>query len=125
MPVMLVSATGAVLEAILSDTYEIWHDGLSSTAYPRFWTGQLKTAWGSAHLNRVALVDGSKVLSSAKRYDFSARIEGRIRRVLGIGAVFTTPAERGRGAGTELLQRILEGAVAEGYEFALLFSEIG
>src|ERR671915_1846037 len=113
MPVMLVSATGAVLEAILSDTYEIWHDGLSSTAYPRFWTGQLKTAWGSAHLNRVALVDGSKVLSSAKRYDFSARIEGRIRRVLGIGAVFTSPGRRGQGGAQRLIELMLEAAEAE------------
>jgi GNAT superfamily N-acetyltransferase len=121
----LIPATGDVLEAILADTYDIWNDGLSASAYARFWRGQLKTAWGSTHLDRVALADGSRVLSSAKRYDFSARIQGRIRRVLGIGAVFTTPAERGRGAGTELLRRILEWAEAEGYEFAMLFSEIG
>jgi len=125
MPVTLVPATGAVLDAILGDTFDIWNDGLAASAYARFWKGQLKTAWGSGHLDRVALVDGSRVLSSAKRYDFSARIEGRIRRVLGIGAVFTTPAKRGRGAGTELLRRILEWAEAEGYEFAMLFSEIG
>lgn len=125
MPLTLVPATGPVLDEILIDTFDIWNDGLSSSAYHRFWSGQLKTAWGGAHLDRVALVDGATILSSAKRYDLSARIEGRIRRVLGIGAVFTTPAERGRGAGTELLQRILEWAVAEGYEFAMLFSEIG
>jgi predicted N-acetyltransferase YhbS len=125
MPLILVPATGSVLDEILSDTFDIWNDGLSSSAYRRFWSGQLKTAWGAAHLDRVALVNGTTILSSAKRYDLSARIEGRIRRVLGIGAVFTTPAERGRGAGTELLQRILDWAVAEGYEFAMLFSEIG
>ncbi len=125
MPPTFVPATGPLLASILSDTFDIWNDGLSASAYARFWRGQLGTAWGGAHLDRVALVDGSTVLSSAKRYDFSARIEGRIRRVLGIGAVFTTPPARGRGVGTELLQRILDWAVAEGYEFAMLFSEIG
>jgi GNAT superfamily N-acetyltransferase len=125
MPLTLTPATGPLLEAILDDTFTIWNDGLARAAYARLWAGQLKTAWGGVHLDRVALVDGSTILSSAKRYDLSARIEGRLRRVLGIGAVFTTPAHRGRGAGTELLQRMLEQAVAEGYEFAMLFSEIG
>lgn len=125
MAVTLTPATGPLLDAILRDTFDIWHDGLSAAGYARFWDGQLKTAWGAAHLDRVALVDQGRVLSSAKRYDLSARIEGRIRRVLGIGAVFTTPAVRGRGAGTELLERVLEQAEAEGYEFAMLFSEIG
>ena len=64
------------------------------------------------------------MLSSAKRYDLSLRIDGRIRRVLGIGAVFTAPAHRGRGCARELLTRMLETAVAEGQEFAMLFSEI-
>jgi hypothetical protein len=72
----------------------------------------------------VALVDGPHVLCSAKRYDLSLRIDGRIRRVLGIGAVFTAPAHRGRGCARELLTRMLDTAVTEGQEFALLFSEI-
>ena len=64
------------------------------------------------------------MLSSAKRYDLSMRIDGRIRRVLGIGAVFTAPAHRGRGCARELLTRMLDTAVTEGQEFAMLFSEI-
>jgi hypothetical protein len=72
----------------------------------------------------VALVDGGAVICSAKRYDLSARIEGRIRRVLGIGAVFTPPARRGRGAAQRLLETLLETAEAEGFEYAMLFSEI-
>jgi hypothetical protein len=72
----------------------------------------------------VALVDGPHVLSSAKRYDLSLRLDGRIRRVLGIGAVFTAEAHRGRGAARELITRILDTAVVEGQEFAMLFSEI-
>lgn len=125
MSLTLTPVTGELLDIILSDTFELWNDGLSPSAYQRFWRGQMKTAWGAAHLDRVALVDGQTLLSSAKRYDLSARVDGRIRRVLGIGAVFTMPARRGRGAGTELLRRILERAEAEGYEFAMLFSEIG
>jgi GNAT superfamily N-acetyltransferase len=124
MPFQVVPATGSVLEHVLNDTHVLWSDGQSRENYAKAWAAQLKTPWGQHHLDRVALVDGPHVLSSAKRYDFSIRIDGRIRRVLGIGAVFTAPAHRGRGFARELISRILDTAVTEGQEFAMLFSEI-
>jgi predicted N-acetyltransferase YhbS len=124
MPFQVVPATGPVLQQLLDDTFPLWHDGLSRENYGKSWAAQLKTPWGSSHLDRVALVDGPHVVSSAKRYDLSLRLDGRNRRVLGIGAVFTAPAYRGRGGARELVARMLEAAVAEGQEFAMLFSEI-
>jgi len=124
MSFQVVPATGSVLEQILSDTHPLWGDGLPRANYGRAWAAQLKTPWGQQHLDRVALVDGPHVLASAKRYDFSMRFDGRIRRVLGIGALFTAPAHRGRGCARELVARILDTAVTEGQEFAMLFSEI-
>ncbi len=124
MAVHIVPATGPVLEQVLNDTHSLWNDGQPRDNYAKAWAAQLKTPWGQQHLDRVALVDGPHVLSSAKRYDFSMRFDGRIRRVLGIGAVFTAPAHRGRGCARELLARILDTAVTEGQEFAMLFSEI-
>jgi GNAT superfamily N-acetyltransferase len=120
----LVPLTGPYLQQVLDESFPIWNDGLTRERYQRFWEAQRLTPWGSAHLDRVAVLEDGEVLSSAKRYDLSARIEGRIRRVLGIGAVFTPPARRGRGGASQLLEAILETAVAEGYEYALLFSEI-
>jgi predicted N-acetyltransferase YhbS len=120
----VVPAVGPVLERILDDTFPLWHEGLSRENYGRYWAAQLRTPWGQSHLDRVALQDGPHVVASAKRYDLSMRIDDRIRRVLGIGAVFTAPAYRGRGAARELLTRIIETAEAEGHEFAALFSEI-
>lgn len=120
----VVPATGAVLEQVLDDTHPVWGDGLPRDNYAKAWAAQLKTPWGQHHLDRVALVDGPHVLSSAKRYDFSVRFDGRIRRVLGIGAVFTAAAHRGRGCARELLTRMLDTAATEGQEFAMLFSEI-
>jgi predicted N-acetyltransferase YhbS len=120
----LVPATGPLLEQVLQESYPVWGEGLSYPQYVRFWEAQRRTPWGSAHLDRVALVEDGAVVSSAKRYDLSARLDGRIRRVLGIGAVFTSPEQRGRGGARRLLGAMLESAVAEGYEFAMLFSEI-
>jgi GNAT superfamily N-acetyltransferase len=102
----------------------MWGDGLGPDQYARYWEAQLKTPWGRDHLDRVALVEHGAVTSSAKRYDLCARLDGRIRRVLGIGAVFTSPKRRGRGGARRLLQLMLDSAEAEGFEYALLFSEI-
>jgi GNAT superfamily N-acetyltransferase len=124
MPFHVVPATGAVLEHVLNDTFPLWNDGLSRENYAKHWAAQLKTPWGQSHLDRVALVDGPHVMCSAKRYDLSLRLDGRIRRVLGIGALFTPPAHRGRGCARELLMRMLDTAVTEGQEFAMLFAEI-
>lgn len=124
MPLQVVPATGPVLDHVIADTHPLWGDGLSRAHYGKAWAAQLRTPWGRHHLDRVALVDGPHVLSSAKRYDLSVRIDGRIRRVLGVGAVFTAGAHRGRGFARELVTRMLDTAVAEGYEFAMLFSEI-
>ncbi len=124
MPLHVIPAAGPVLEHVLNDTFPLWNDGLSRENYAKQWTAQLKTPWGQAHLDRVALVDGPHVLASAKRYDLALRVDGRIRRALGVGAVFTAAAHRGRGFARELVTRMLDTAVTEGQEFALLFSEI-
>jgi GNAT superfamily N-acetyltransferase len=117
-------ATGPRLHQILRESFPIWNDGLGFAEYVKFWEAQLRTPWGSAHLDRVAIVENGFVTSSAKRYDLSARIEGRLRRLLGIGAVFTSPERRRQGAARALLESMLDAAEAEGYDYALLFSEI-
>jgi GNAT superfamily N-acetyltransferase len=121
----LVAAEGPILDRILDDTYEIWNDGLTRTAYGRFYAAQVATPWGRKHLQRFALIDGADVLASAKLYRFDAVLDGRTIQVAGIGAVFTTPVARRRGAARDLLDRLLDRAAADGADVALLFSEIG
>lgn len=121
----LVAADGAILDRILDDTHKIWSDGLSRHAYGRLYAAQVATPWGKSRLDRFALVDGDEVLASAKRYRFAATLDGRTIQIAGLGAVFTSPASRGRGAARELIERLLERAAADGADLALLFSEIG
>lgn len=121
----LVAATGPILQQILDETHKIWHEGLARVPYTRLWTAQLATPWGRDRLERWALVDGHSVLASAKIYHFDAVLDGRSVRVAGLGAVFTQPEYRGRGAARELIERLLEAAVRDGADLALLFSEIG
>jgi len=76
-------------------------------------------------LRRLALVDGGEVLASTKWYVLDAVLDGAPMKVAGIGAVFTSPASRKRGAARELIEQVLARAAAEGADLALLFSEIG
>ena len=91
----------------------------------KYQKAERRTPWGGAHIERMALFDGPRLLASAKRYDLSARVDGRIRRVLGIGALFTSKELRGRGAASAMVAHLVDAANTDGYEFALLFSEIG
>ena len=121
----LVPAEGALVDQILSASFPIWNEGLTREAYARWWRAQLATSWGRANLRRVALVDGGRVLASAKRYNFAAVLDGRAVRVLGIGAVFTQPEVRGQGHARMVVEQMVETGRREGFDFALLFSEIG
>jgi predicted N-acetyltransferase YhbS len=125
MEQIVAADDGPVLEAILDASYELWCDGLTRQAYGRYYQAQQKTAWGREHLRRVALVDGGAVLASAKIYMFSAALDGTPIRITGLGAVFTQPEARGRGAARKLIEAILERERAAGSDLALLFSEIG
>ena len=116
---------GPLLDQILGSTYEIWHQGLSHHAYRQFYVAQRRTVWGQRHLSRLALVGSGEVLASAKIYMFDATLDGQRIRVAGLGAVFTPPAHRRKGAARDLIARALDQVTSDGADLALLFSEIG
>lgn len=120
----LVAAAGDLLKHVLDGSYPLWGDGLTRQAYEKYNLAQQATRWGRQHLDRVALVDGGRLLSSAKRYSIGLTLDGRRCHGLGIAAVFTPPERRGQGFARQLLDRILDGATRDGYDVALLFSEI-
>jgi predicted N-acetyltransferase YhbS len=122
--IRVVPASGEILEDILDKTHPVWGEGLDRSAYARYNAAQLKTPWGSRHLARVALVDGARWLSTAKRYRMRVSLRGRELDALGIGAVFTPPNLRRRGFAAELVNRLLSEAASDGASLALLFSEI-
>jgi GNAT superfamily N-acetyltransferase len=122
----LVPAEGPLLEEILDFTHTIWSEGLGRTAYSQWNAAQLRTKWGRRHLVRRALLDDSgRLLATAKRYRFAARLDGRSGLVSGLGAVYTPPDRRGQGYATALLERMIEEERRAGALAATLFSEIG
>src|SRR5688572_27449457 len=92
----LVAAEGLVLEQILDLTHPLWADGLTRENYARYNQAQMRTPWGKERLRRYALVaDDGRLLTSAKRYDLTVRLDGRDVEAVGFGAVFTPEDERG------------------------------
>lgn len=120
----VVPATGGLLEEILDETFPLWGEGLARGAYGRYNRAQRGTPWGAAHLQRVALVEGTRLLATAKRYELEALVDHRLVKLIGLGAVFTPESRRGHGYASELLRRLLDSAAEEGFGLALLFSEI-
>lgn len=121
----LVRATGPLLQDILDSSHSLWGEGLTRRAYEQYNVAQTKTAWGARRLERLALVDNGRVLSSAKRYELDAMLDGDPIRVLGIGAVFTPAPQRGHGHAARLIELLAGRAARDGFAAALLFSEIG
>jgi len=121
---MLIPAIGPLLDATLDATYPHWHDGLSEAAYRALFTAQLKTPYGSRHLTRWALVDDDRLLATVKLYEFRAQFGSCTVRAVGIGAVFTLSAYRGRGVASELMTLVLDKLMSDGVDLAFLFSEI-
>lgn len=121
----LAPASSEQIDQILEQTFPIWGGGLGPDGYARYNEAQRRSPWGKAHLQRLVLSDGRRWLATAKRYDLQGRLDGRRARILGIGAVFTPLAIRRQGHAAELLRRMIDQAEGEGFDLALLFSEIG
>jgi GNAT superfamily N-acetyltransferase len=122
----IVPAEGALLEEVLDQTHEIWHEGLTRSAYGQWNRAQLKTPWAHTHLQRYASIDDEgRLLATAKEYRFDVRADGRDGWMCGIGAVFTPTDRRGRGHASALVDEMVRRAQREGALLASLFSEIG
>lgn len=121
----LITAGAALRKQILDETYPVWGEGLSRAAYGQWNEAQWRTDWGRAALRRVALVEDERLLSSAKRYDLQAIVGQETVPVLGIGAVFTPSAFRGRGHARAIVDAMIADAAARGCRYAVLFSDIG
>ena len=78
---VVVSATGTLLRQILDETFPLWGEGLDRAGYARYNAAQLLTPWGASQLRRVALVEGSEWLATAKVFDLLLAVPkyGRVK----------------------------------------------
>ncbi len=105
--------------------HALWGGGRSAAEHATRTLEQLETA-GPELLRYVGIVDGrGRLVGALKRYSLSFRDgRGEALRAVGIGAVFTRPAARGRGVASALLRAVTGEARDLGYAAALLYSDI-
>lgn len=83
-----------------------------------------RSPYGRRHYRAWGLYDGTQLVASMKSYDRRLRFGNEKLRALGIGAVFTPAAFRGRGYASAMLAMQLDAARAHEYDIAFLFSDI-
>lgn len=124
MPVLSLASPDEV-RAILSETHEIWSEGMTLEDYIAFVFAQMESPWGRENFRYLVWKEGAVILSSLKLYRLQAQCDSRMVSLEGIGAVYTPRAHRGRGHARAMLAAVLERLRAEAVEGALLFSDIG
>lgn len=103
---------------------EIWGEGRTEAEHIAHNFEQLERA-GADLLRYVGLVDGDHLVASIKRYGMLlGHPDLGVIRAVGIGAVFTDPGARTKGAASALLSAVIEEARDLGCGAAVLYSDI-
>jgi hypothetical protein len=119
-----VRAEGALLQRLVAATPPTNSHGLRGEAFKTFEAAQSRTEWALRHRRRYALVDGSRLLAAATRYDLAGRLDQRPVSICGLDAVFDGPDHAdGDGAAETLVERLLQDATRDGADLALAFGD--
>ncbi len=101
------------------------HDSLDPIADEKFYSAQIKTAWGRVHQRRHTVTAHGDLLASAVQYDLAGTLDGRPLRICGVGSVVVNDRDPGLGPSQMLIGSVLDQAARGGAEMALLFAPSG
>lgn len=107
------------------DHHALWGSGRTEEELVAHTFTQLERA-GPELLRYAGLVDESGLVASLKRYALLLHHPDQpgAHRAVGLGAVFTRPSARRRGAASALIREVMREASDLGYSAALLYSDI-
>ncbi len=107
-------------------THKIWSAGLGLRDYLSYNESQQKSIWGKKNLSLVGIKDNNgEVVTNCKLYQLNLHGRGKEYRFYGIGAVYTRAQNRHQGLASDMLEELVEQALAEDIDGLLLFSDIG
>jgi hypothetical protein len=123
--VLLASIAPEVyVQDVLPQTHALWADGRSYERYVEDFLAIARSLYGRKRPHVVGFWDGDVFGASCKTYARGFRFGAQALRAVGIGAVFTPSALRGRGYASALLGALLDAERAAGTDLAYLFSDI-
>ncbi len=110
--------------AVLPHSAAMWAGDRSYDRYVGDFYALVGSSFGRKRFRTVGLRIAGELVASIKRYERELRCETSVLRAVGIGAVFTPDALRGRGYASALLGAFLDAERAAGTDIAYLFSDI-
>ncbi len=109
---------------VLPHSSSLWAQGRSLEEYIDDFVAITASGYGKRRFRTIGVrVDGS-IAVSCKRYERELRCGDRLLRAVGIGALFTPPALRGRGYASAMIGTVLDTERDAGTDIAYLFSDI-
>ncbi len=105
-------------------SHELWSGGMSLEARVQL-IKSLRERFPKAFQYRGLIDDSGSLIASLKEYSAEIEIQGLRQHCLGIGAVFTDPAWRGRGFAAALIRQCIEIGKERRLDGAILWSDIG
>ena len=118
----LVEAEGGLLQRIVAMTPLVARHGLSRDTFAKYDAALARTPWALRHRRRFALMQADDVLASAERYDLTGSLDRQRVTICGIATVFDDGTDDERTSyGSILVEQLIEDAVREGADLALLF----
>lgn len=109
---------------MLPHSAQLWAGERSYEEYVEEFRTFCASGFGRRRFRTVGLTVDDALVATCKRYQRELRCGERTLRAAGIGAVFTPPAERGRGYATAMIGALLDAERAAGTDLAFLFSDI-
>jgi GNAT superfamily N-acetyltransferase len=109
---------------VLPQTQALWAGARTFEEYVAEFVALTASGWGKRRFRTVGVRFDGVLGASLKRYERTLRCGTRTFRAVGIGAVFTPAALRGRGYATALLGAFLDLERRAGTDLAYLFSDI-
>lgn len=110
---------------VLPHSAPLWAGERDPETYAAEFLALTASSFGKRRFRTVGLRVDGRLVASCKRYERTLRCGERAFRAIGIGAVFTPEALRGRGYATAMLGALLDAERDGGADLAYLFSDIG
>lgn len=114
----------AYARTVLPQSATMWAGSRSLDEYVADFHAVAESGFGRRRFRTLGFSLDGAIVASCKRYQRELRCGERTLRAIGIGAVFTPEAERGRGYATAFLGALLDAERAAGTDLVYLFSDI-
>lgn len=112
------------MREVLPQTAELWAGRRDFESYVAQTQEIARSGYGRRNFSMLGFYDGTTLVASLKRYTRTLHFGAQRLRAVGIGAVFTPSAFRGRGYASAMLASLLDESRDAGFDVAYLFSDI-